>query len=495
MLCSFYRILRKSLSALQRRVHLRHHHLRIIRLIIFSFVLSLFLIGSSLARQFKRGSMGLDRSDIWMKIKWNPIRIISDLFNLQTSILKNKSSNFSRFRCTGDENNIDAWSDRLCVFYNICYNVRLQQFEYYRRFRTPTLPLFFDSARGMLYKFKTGQDRRGFLSLASRGGLPWTPIILNRHKPSTNVKWITSIHTLWNEFFNDNNFGHLVWEDIGSIYYSLERMNEFDEDLVVMHVNPISTDPDFQKLVSNILAVLTSKKLVEYKPYLSAFKTEYVCFKRFIAGGILQTIHPSAIKENNGREGLLYKWRSKIIKYHNFNPEYIPKRHQIVVTNKSASIWATGPTRRHRAIANLIEVVVFLKSTYPNISVEVVEWQKMPFVRQIELLLQTTILISPAGGVSMIAPFLPHGSHAILMDYYVTEEKSYGFKNGSSASMEGMLLNHFPHFKKDYYQIYGKQDYVFDFPNASDTRNDASIVIDLKRLHLLIETALEDMNN
>jgi len=117
----------------------------------------------------------------------------------------------------------------------------------------------------------------------------------------------------------------------------------------------------------------------------------------------------------------------------------------------------------------------------------------MKFVEQIKLVINTTILISPAGGVSMIAPFLPHGSHAILMDYYVTKD-GLGFQNGSSASMEGMLLNHFPHFKKDYYQIYGKQDYVFDFDGTIDTRNDASILVNLTRLHLLIESAIEDMN-
>jgi hypothetical protein len=82
-------------------------------------------------------------------------------------------------------------------------------------------------------------------------------------------------------------------------------------------------------------------------------------------------------------------------------------------------------------------------------SVEVVEWHKLPFVKQIELLLDTTVLISPAGDVSMTAPFLPRGSHAILMNYYVTDDGSFGFKKGSSASIEGMLLDNFPHFNKD----------------------------------------------
>ncbi|CAF3675408.1 unnamed protein product [Rotaria sp. Silwood1] len=123
---------------------------------------------------------------------------------------------------------------------------------------------------------------------------------------------------------------------------------------------------------------------------------------------------------------------------------------------------------------------------------EVIEWQNIPFNKQIEKLLNTTILITPCGGVSMIIPMLPHGAHAIVMDYYVTQEQ-YGFKRGQSASMEGASLNHFPHVRKHYYQVCGSQDYEFDFPGVKDTRNDASVIVNTTRLQLLIDTALEDM--
>jgi hypothetical protein len=345
----------------------------------------------------------------------------------------------------------------------------------------------------MLSEFSIKQDGHDFLSLTSRGGESWAPFVIEQSCPSTNVTWLTDLHILWREYFGDINPGHIVWEDIGSIFYSLERMNEFDEPIVIMHATPVSENRNFQNFFDNILAVLSSRKLAEYKSYLKTFNTSYVCFRHFMAGGNLVLFHPSARKENDGRESLLYRWRSKIITYYKFDSEYIPNQHRIVITNKSASIWAKAASGMHRAIANLKEVVTFVRKIYPNISVEVIEWHKMAFVKQIELLLNTTIFISPAGGVSMIAPFLPHGSHAIIMDYYATQN-SFGFPIGSSASMEGMLLNHFPHFKKDYYQIYGKQDYVFDFDGATDTRNDASIIVNVTRLHLLIESALEDMN-
>ena len=319
---------------------------------------------------------------IWSKSSCDIQNAQYTMHNSKRLNATNKTRNFSKFRCTGDENNINAWPERLCVFNNICYNVKIQQFEYYRRFRSPKFPLFYDSIRGMLSEFRIKQNKSNFLSLTSRGGESWAPMVVDNACPSVNVTWLTNLHTLWREYHDDYNFGHVVWEDIGSIFYSLERMNEFDEQFMVMHVTPVSEDPNFQKFLDNVLVVLTSRKLVEYKSYLTTFNTSYVCFRHFIAGGNLVLFHPSARKENDGRESLLYKWRSKIVTYHEFDPEYIPNQHRIVITNKSQSIFAKAQSGMHRAIANLNEVVTFVRKTYPNIPVDVIEWHKMAFVKQ-----------------------------------------------------------------------------------------------------------------
>ncbi|CAF1193206.1 unnamed protein product [Didymodactylos carnosus] len=95
----------------------------------------------------------------------------------------------------------------------------------------------------------------------------------------------------------------------------------------------------------------------------------------------------------------------------------------------------------------------------------------------------------------MIIPFLPRGAHTIVMDYFVSkyDHPSFGFKLNQSASMEGAFLNHITHVQKLYYQIYNENDYVFDFPNKTNTRDVASIIINMTRLQLLIDKALEDM--
>ncbi|CAF1338655.1 unnamed protein product [Didymodactylos carnosus] len=396
-----------------------------------------------------------------------------------------ESKRYSKFRCTGHENNIDSWIQRLCVFNHICYNTNLQRYEYFRR-ADRKKPVFFDSGKGMLTDF--GQK---FLSLSIIGGSPWAPFVVDEALPTANITLLNRLHTLWQNYF-PNNVGHLLWEEFGTIHYSMERMNELDTRSVVMHWSPISKDPLYLKYQDHLLSAITPEKMVESKPYINSFNTRYVCFDRLMAGGMLRFFDPSLYDKNQGRETLIYNWRSKLIKHHGFDPDFVPTKHHIILTNKSHSLNAKSNSIGHRAIANMQAIEEFIRKTYPTISFEVVEWHKIPFPKQIEMLIHTTILITPSGGVSTRAPFLPRGAHAIIMDYYVLTPNQ-DVQRGYSGTLEGEFHNYFPHYIKDYYQIYGTQDFVWDYPGASDSRNDASIIVNMTRLSFLIEKALEDM--
>jgi hypothetical protein len=272
----------------------------------------------------------------------------------------------------------------------------------------------------------------------------------------------------------------------------MERMNVVTRKLVIMHLGKIPNTNLFRMYQQFIVPALTEHSMVEFEAYIESFKTKYVCFENFIAGGQLSVFQQTIIKENHGRERLFYNWRSKIILHNGFDPKFVPRRHHIVITNKSHSIWTQPGTKRHRAIVNLEKIEKFIRLNYPTILTEVVEWHTSPFKKQIDKLLNTTILITPCGGVSMIIPLLPHGAHVIVMDYYVNSA-ALGFKVGQSASMEGAFLNHIPHVRKQYYQVYGPQDYEFDHPQGTGVRDEASVIVNTTRLRLLIDKALEEM--
>ncbi|KAJ3319506.1 hypothetical protein HDV06_006239 [Boothiomyces sp. JEL0866] len=52
----------------------------------------------------------------------------------------------------------------------------------------------------------------------------------------------------------------------------------------------------------------------------------------------------------------------------------------------------------------------------------------------------------------MALPFLPIGSHAIILDYYGSENDELGYYH-QSVSMESSFWNLWPHFHKQYYQV------------------------------------------
>ncbi|CAF3689150.1 unnamed protein product [Adineta steineri] len=399
---------------------------------------------------------------------------------------------FSKFQCTGSENNIEEWEERLCIFYNTCYNVDTGRFHYFRTTQRKSKPIFYDSKRRMIYEFGNKDGINNFVSLASRGSAPWSPISVSEPYPSKNFTRLHDLHNLMQSTFASDNIAHGLWEDLGSISYSLDRMSITDPNLVIMHLNNIPKTPLFKTYHQYVIPALTKNPMVEFGTYVKSFHTKHVCFDRLIVGGQLSVFPKPRIKENHGREALFYNWRSKIIKYNGFDPNFVPQKHHIIITNKSVSAWTRPNSKLHRAIFNLEEVEKFIKLTYPTISVDVVEWHTIPFNKQIEKLLNTTILITPCGGVSLILPLLPNGAHAIVMDYYATVAV-HGFSIGESGSMEGALLNHIAHVRKQYYQIYGKQDYEFDFPGATDAREASSIIVNMTRLQLLIDKALEEM--
>jgi hypothetical protein len=405
---------------------------------------------------------------------------------------ENVNHSLSKFRCSGSENDIDAWEDRLCVFSNLCYNVNHQKFYYFILNQTKFRPIYYDSTKGMIYDFKNSNGDFKLLSLSSGGNSPWSPIIVNETYPIKNFTRLHQFHSLMKTYFGDYNIGHGLWEDLGSLSYSMERMNICDENLIIMHLNPIPNTTLFGTYHRYVIPALTKNPMVQFETYVKSFNKNYVCFDNLILGGQLRVFPKDRIKENHGREALFYNWRSKIIKSNGFDPKFVPSRHKIILTNKSNSIWTRPGSKFHRAIVNLDKIEIFLRLTYPRISIEVVEWHKIPFNKQISKLLNTTILITPCGGVSMIIPMLPHGAHAIVMDYYVTHSE-HGFNKGQTASMEGSFLNHIHHVKKQYYQIYQRQDYQFDYPGASNVREAASIIVNMTRLQLLIDTALEQM--
>ena len=113
------------------------------------------------------------------------------------SIRINNQSNqkYSKFRCTGDMNNIESWKERLCLFNHVCYARHKKQFQYYRR--DATKPLFFDGVKKILYDFSTrNKSGQGFVAigLAHDSTFSWAPYVVDHPYPTKNLTQLTNLH-------------------------------------------------------------------------------------------------------------------------------------------------------------------------------------------------------------------------------------------------------------------------------------------------------------
>lgn len=184
---------------------------------------------------------------------------------------------------------------------------------------------------------------------------------------------------------------------------------------------------------------------------------------------------------NVGKEPLVALYRARVLAHHGLDPAAVPKRHQILLVRKEG----------RRAIANFRQVLRDVRARFGALA-RVVETSFVGLTvgAQLELVAQTTVAVSPCGGVSMILPFLPAGAHAILMNYMLgsDEPARHGECAGCSWSMEAELWRHVRHVKPMYYQVWGPADFAHGKPGR-----DVSVKVDSGRLGALIEAALHGM--
>ncbi len=235
-------------------------------------------------------------------------------------------------------------------------------------------------------------------------------------------------------------------------------------------------------------AGISGAPLVDFNTYMKEPENDkrYVCFEQLQAGGAMGVFLREDRMINHGKEQLFKEFRDNLLRRNNLDPNFIPQKHQILLTKKTSYTFK-------RSISNLAEVEDFIRKTYPTITVKVVDFSNLTIHDQLEVMLHTTIFITPCGGVSMMAPFLPHGAHAIFMDYFANKDQ-LGFYTGESAAMEGAFWNHWAHMKRNYYQVREQGvDWEYDHPDADDSRWYASVIISLDRIKSMIDGALEDM--
>ncbi|KAJ3006621.1 hypothetical protein HKX48_009549 [Thoreauomyces humboldtii] len=387
---------------------------------------------------------------------------------------------YSKFRCFGDENLIQEFTERACVFENICYNLPSGQFRFYRRPNSVPKPLFFDEVERELFDFHSKVGTAGLVAILhdtpiSQG--TWSPTVHPGAYPNSGapekVVTLKGLHMLFATWPPDDNLGHLLWEDLLGAFAATVRLNIRDDNAVPIWIR--GDLPDrllWRKFIAGFFPAVTSHSIVTLKDYVHAHSTaltEDICFEELLAGGNIRRFIRSAQHHNIGHEPILLEFRDRVLRNHRIVPEILPKQHRIVVSHKRAA--SSG-----RSFANENEMVEFLRQAWPTVQLDVVCFSDLSITEQLHVFTNTTILITHSGGGSAMLPFLPDGAHAIILDYLAGGGGPVIDNDvpGHSVSMEAALWNYWPHVKKLYYQIYSPDELRVDNPIEAAFENMAS---------------------
>ncbi|KAI9340408.1 hypothetical protein DFJ73DRAFT_762619 [Zopfochytrium polystomum] len=422
------------------------------------------------------------------------------------------SRRFSHFRCFGDENSVEGYTERGCSFENVCYNLESRTIQFYRRPGIPPRPVLFDAVKGERYQFE--DEGHGFVNLQLWES--FGPIMVDNICPAAatpdSTLVLTQPHFLWSNWARDDNLGHVLWEEISTIWYTMIRLNAFDPKVVAMHglANDLPDRPLANKFRKAFFPAVLDTDPVSIHSYMRGLAEERlfngsspapitdICFDQLMAGGNMQRFVQRNFWHNQGHEPLFYGLRGRIIDRFNLT-ETVPTSHRILVTNKTNSMYHDDPAlTNHRGLHNLPEVIDAIKARYPSVPLQVVQWDTLSVRDQISLLLSSTLVVTPPGGVSMLLPFLPEGAHAIIFDYLEKEDNWFvGSLAGRSISMEAPFWNHWPHFKKSYYQVFSKEQMISDDPRRTldevSWRDEASIVVNIDKILGMVDAAFEEM--
>ena len=170
-----------------------------------------------------------------------------------------------------------------------------------------------------------------------------------------------------------------------------------------------------------------------------------------------------------------------MLAWHGVPPTATPRQHQLLLVHKQGK----------RGIANFKRVHAYLHRRFsPVATVRTTSYAGLSMAEQFRLLAETTVAISPCGGVSMILPFLPQGAYAVLLNYMLGagEPQRHGECEGCSWTMEAELWRHVRHVHKMYYQVFGDDDFAKGVPGR-----DAALRVDPQRLGGLVQAALHEM--
>ena len=408
---------------------------------------------------------------------------------------------YSYFYCIGGRGRENSQGDRSCRWQNLCYRPADNQWLFYQDPATKgEMPILLD--HGVI----VSEFPKQFLNLRSMGNPPdaqyWAPTQVYSAIPEgamvpRRVAERPDVHLLYHPHY-PSNIGHVLGDDFFPLFnlqLSFNMLSNDNQLLMVRSCDDIFLPGAPKKAAAchKFMAMLTPG--MTDRPYLAATQpdlrerlgvkadAELVCFENVLTGN-----GPWGFQQSLGKSPSWWQYHAFYLSNMGVPYNHTPKKHRITVSIKDGK----------RSLYNNQEMVEHLKKTFPSYEVDAIElYQLGGWKQELTYLLDTTVLITPCGGVSMSSMFLPHGSAMIVVDFWdVLKGNTKGMEERLWSNLGYVRPFHYPFVESEVVleeEAEGKKGLKRSEPQ--DMRDWGRVRVDVVRMEKIVRAAIAHVDS
>lgn len=318
---------------------------------------------------------------------------------------------YSSHICTGNEKTDPGQDLVRCHFRNVCLSLEeevgtdydFNRFDKHNRMRkksSVTLKYYRPAVarKAPLYWMSDFPLEKGASWVKIGRDSSLTPDIIYHSIPPETM-WSPTKTTVLTEAFWPENVGHALGDDFFPIYRLAKSFGKFEKDLgVIFHPSCLERGA-FEKGCDHHQQM--SELLLE-RPWESVssplFRSGQICFENLLVG-------TRRLGMSHASEGVWEPFIGQIKENLNLDPNRLPRKQKIHLFYKIG----------RRRILNYPEIKQHLEKRF-NVEVEIINPADFTLEEQVRIFQDTTIVITPCGGISFSSVFLPKGASAIFLE-------------------------------------------------------------------------------
>lgn len=358
---------------------------------------------------------------------------------------------YSTAECIGESFSPDSWTYRSCLYRNLCFDMESNEFVL---FQSPSNGLMEQFKNSSIHFFSSSLDTSvslgGFASNWQKGEkqrLKWSPKVLDPKVIASDGYYELIGDTVMIPYhpLAPHNIGHFIWDSLLPIYTLLSIFNLSDSKLVLLRyvLNekplPYSCAGKFREgcernlrkllpLVGVARSTFSSTEDAVLNVTTHKRQSRFVCSSHGAAGIGYLTDHGKASHgkrltdykgmHNHGRGPVLFGFRNYVLQSFGMD---LPDQVRSIASPIRITFSLHSSGRNHRNLDFASQIVALKDRLGSKVVVESYNFSDLSMEEEIEIVAQSSILITACGGGAVSAMFLPRGASLIM--FYAEQQE------------------------------------------------------------------------